>query len=103
MIEICNLRNCKVEFEYDIRVDRTSVLGNPYFMRNENQRDEVCEKYQAYFDARVSLNDLSFMTELRRLYKIYRKYGKLRLFCWCAPKRCHAETIKAFLEKYIQE
>ena len=23
------------------------------------------------------------------------------LACWCAPKRCHAETIKKFIEKYL--
>jgi hypothetical protein len=45
--------------------------------------------------------DEVFVNELRRLYKIYQQYGKLELFCWCAPKRCHAETIKRFLEKYI--
>jgi hypothetical protein len=28
----------------------------------------------------------------------YRQYGKLRLFCWCAPEQCHGETIKAWLE-----
>ena len=29
------------------------------------------------------------------------EFGKVRLFCWCAPKRCHGETIKKWLiEKY---
>ena len=39
-----------------------------------------------------------FTAELERLKKLHVEYGKLRLFCWCAPKRCHAETIKQFLE-----
>lgn len=118
MITIKNLRTAVMEAaqEFDVAVDRTSVLGNPFRMRNTSdaERDIVCGKYEIYFNAIVN-NDVktyhdfgvfdaqreAFMNELRRLYRIYRKYGKLNLFCWCAPKRCHAETIKKFLEKYI--
>ena len=35
---------------------------------------------------------------LDSLIATYKIYGKLRLFCWCAPKRCHGETIKRYLE-----
>jgi hypothetical protein len=49
----------------------------------------------------IKSKNVDFMNELRTLYKIYKQYGKLRLFCWCYPRRCHAETIKKFLEKYI--
>lgn len=113
-IEICNLRTSVCKNAWDVRVDRTSILGNPFYMNDESQRNNVCDEYQAYFDAIVTnhwkqLRDFGvsskeredFMNELRRLYKLAKQYGKLRLFCWCAPKRCHAETIKKFLEKYI--
>ena len=103
MIEICNLRNCKVEFDYDVKVDRTSVLGNPYRMYNETQRNKVCIDYELYFNAQIASNNVEFLNELRRLYKIHKQFGKLRLFCWCYPKRCHAETIKRFLEKYLEK
>lgn len=101
MIEICNLRYENIKFDYNIKVDRSSILGNKFYMKSEADRDKVCELYKDYFYNKVKNNDLEFMNELRRLYKIYKKYGKLRLFCWCAPKRCHSETIKDFLEKYI--
>lgn len=78
-------------------VGRPSVLGNPFVMRNEAQRDEVCERYQQWFDAKVSANDPLVMSELRRLFRIGKTQGTLRLVCFCAPKRCHAETIAAFL------
>lgn len=101
MIEICNLRKEKCRFEYDVRVDRSSVLGNKFYMKDETFRNEVCDKYEIYFNEKIRNNDELFLKELRRLYCIYKKYGKLRLFCWCYPRRCHAETIKKFLEKYI--
>lgn len=115
MIKVCSLRNNRLlSEEWQVRVDRASVLGNPFIMRDESERDAVCDEYQVYFDAIVN-NKLSvlknycvsskereeFMNELRRLYKLLRKYNTLELYCWCAPKRCHAETIKNFLEKYI--
>ncbi len=100
MIAIMNLRNTKPSKLYDARVDRNSPLGNIFYMVNEAQRDTVCEQYKEWFDYTVvQSKQLSSYTELLRLQTLYRQYGRLRLFCWCAPKRCHAETIKDWLEE----
>lgn len=99
-IEICNLRKIKPTHPYDIRVDRSSVLGNPFPMRGENQRDVVCDKYTDRFMDIMECNipeKRQFYDEVHRLKRLYQQHGKLRLFCWCAPKRCHAETIRSFL------
>lgn len=99
MIKICNLRTEKIEYAYDVRVDRTNkILGNPFFMKNEDMRDEVCIKYRAWIKEKLLNKDEVVINELKRIYGIYKQYGKLRLFCWCAPKRCHAETIKELIE-----
>ena len=110
MITISNLRNSKPQHPWQVRVDRSSVLGNPFPMKSESFRDHVCDLYESYFAQTIHKAKTSddpkaqnFIQELRRLYKIHRTYGKLELFCWCAPKRCHAETIKAFLERFITE
>lgn len=99
MIEIINLRYNKTENPYDIRVDRESVLGNPFYMKTELDRDKVCNMYHNYFAHMLSQNDKPFVNELQRLKEIHEEYNKLNLFCWCAPIRCHAETIKNWLEK----
>ena len=52
MIEIINMRKqnkLKVGVPV-IRVDRASVLGNPFYMHTEAERDEVCNKYEVYFN-----------------------------------------------------
>ena len=49
MICIKNLRNEKPNNAYDFKVDRSSVLGNPYYMFDECMRDDVCIKYEMYF------------------------------------------------------
>lgn len=95
-ILIKNLRNEKPTQPWQVRVDRASVLGNPFVMNNESERNLVCDKYEEYFKEQCNTNR-EFFDEIARIYHIYHNYGKLELFCWCAPKRCHAETIRNFL------
>lgn len=98
MIEICNLRTEKPIYEYDLKVDRSNkILGNQYYMHNESERDLVCEQYKLWIYKKLLQKDKNVIAELERITKIYKKYGKLRLFCWCAPKRCHAETIREII------
>lgn len=79
---------------------RPNPLGNPFPMRGEATRDAVCDQYQQWFETKVKSNDPAVMTELRKLYRIWKRDGQLNLVCWCAPKRCHCDTIKQFLEAH---
>ena len=83
-----------------VYVGRPGPLGNPFAMATEADRDAVCDRYAAYFAAKVAAGDAAVMNELRRLYRLHREHGTLVLGCYCAPKRCHADTIKAFLDAY---
>lgn len=99
-IVIKNLRNEKPVESWQVRVDRASPLGNPFFMKNEEQRDLVCDKYVEWFADVVDNIEADYplqRREIGRLLSIYKQYGKLELFCWCVPRRCHAETIKDYL------
>ena len=103
-IVICNLRNTKFENAYDVRVDRyNKVLGNKFYMSNENKRDLVCEQYKEWFYRMIAENNAEVINELNRLLDIYKRFGKLRLFCWCYPLRCHSETIKEYLMNEINK
>ena len=101
MIEICNLRKQKPIEPYDVKVDRSSILGNPFVMRSEIERDSVCDKYELHFKSKIKNKSERFLNEILNLINIYKKYNKLRLFCWCSPKRCHAETIKKYIEDNV--
>jgi hypothetical protein len=62
-----------------VYVGRGTPWGNPFVMRKESDRDEVCDR----FEREVLPNlDVSALT------------GK-HLVCWCAPKRCHADALLA--------
>ena len=104
MIRVVNIRNyVHKEGEILIKVDRSNkYLGNRFYMKTESQRDEVCDKYQEWFDNQIKNNNEDVLNELRRIYKVARD-DDIALGCWCYPKRCHAETILNFLSKYLDD
>lgn len=67
-----------------LRIDRQTVWGNPFPIRDGcpgNDRDAVCVKYWDHLGTTPSL--LARLPDLR---------GKV-LACWCHPKRCHGHEI----------
>ena len=84
-----------------IRIDRQSPVCNPFYMHNESERNKVCDQYQEYFNNNIANKDKcpEFIHYLRGIY-LTAKSTKVALACWCAPKRCHGETIKAFIESF---
>lgn len=101
MITIHNMRFEKIQRAFDIRVDRQSVLGNPYPLKCESDRYHVISEYAVWLTKRVEVPGSPQQLELKRIVELHEKYGLVRLFCWCAPLYCHAEIIKAHLDKMI--
>jgi hypothetical protein len=68
----------------DVLVDRRTLWGNPFKMKGTSQRerDRVCDEFEAYATERHAA-DPSWLAPLRGA----------NLVCWCAPKRCHADTL----------
>ena len=95
MITILNLRSQKPKHPWDFKVDRSSTVGNPFNMKNESARDKVCDQYRDWFY--YAAHNQDFFNYLNKLSEVYKQHGKINLFCWCSPKRCHAETIKEYL------
>ena len=100
MITIMNLREINISKSYDVKIDRSSILGNPFNMKSEMYRQSVCDQYYYWFQDQIKQDNIPFGEELDRLLALYKKHGYLRLFCWCAPLKCHGETIKEWLEEY---
>lgn len=100
MIKIGNIRTFKPDGSIVIKVDRTSILGNPFFMKNEEQRDTVCDQYDKYFNKK--LFSIHFSDEIDRITELA-KTNDITLLCWCYPKRCHAETIKKHIDKILED
>ena len=72
-----------------VYIGRGSNFGNPFVIGKDGDRDEVIEKYRAFFASR--LNSPEFRQALEKLR------GKA-LGCYCVPKACHGGIIKAYLD-----
>lgn len=92
-IIVRNKRTYKGPGEY---IGRPSILGNPFEMKAEKDRDKVIAEYREWFKIQIKENP-NFKEELIRLYKIALKQ-ELNLICWCAPKACHGDVIKDWIE-----
>lgn len=101
MINIINLKMyIPTKGEVLFKVDRTSPLGNPHYMRDESQRDRVCDLYDSNFSEFIK--DNIRLEYLNNILAALRAGHKVALGCHCYPKRCHAETIKAWLENKLK-
>ena len=100
MITIANQRKTR-PIDYHIYVDRGTIYGNPFKMTYESERDAVCDQYKTYFYEKLE-SDPTFYEAVEFIVDIAKKKD-IQLLCWCAPKRCHAETIKEYVEKRLKE
>ena len=83
MTEVVHIRRRK----FDVRIDRATKWGNPFMIGPDGDRDEVCDKHEAWIQTQPQL--LAALGELK---------GK-RLGCWCAPLRCHGDTLARLAEE----
>ena len=71
---------------------RGSNWGNPYVIGKDGDRDAVCDKFEAYAAERLSQQP-NWLEPL---------LGK-DLVCFCAPARCHCDTLLKMANKERSE
>lgn len=69
-----------------VYVGRPTKWGNPYHMHTPEQRDAVCDAFEA-----ALLRKFERDPDARR--RLREELGGKDLVCWCAPLRCHADTL----------
>lgn len=82
-----------------IFIGRPSPLGNPFPLHQEHDRDVICDLYERWLLSQIEKKNPVVLAELARLAKHAKCSGYLVLGCFCAPKRCHGDVIKAVLTK----
>lgn len=101
-IKVGRVKNPSTTF-LNMRVDRESVLGNPFVMGDESNRDHVCDQYQVHLLEKIRANDKAIVGRLTDIYDLVMAGHDVQLNCWCAPKRCHADLIKRTVEKAVEK
>ena len=103
MIKVVNLKDFEVhKYMHLVKVDRSTVLGNPFRIGVDGDRAEVIEKYRQSLWKHIQQRD-HISLALYDLYKGWKWHGIIYLGCWCAPKACHADIIKSCLEWMDEE
>ena len=77
-----------------------SPLGNP-FPVPQFSRDEALERYTDWLDDQLQRD-----TPARRAFDqlvAQARMGDLTLLCWCAPRACHADILKARIEQALED
>ena len=62
-----------------VRADRRSKYGNPFVMGEDGDRDYVCDCYALYYLPHKNFD--------------YSELEGKALGCWCAPQRCHCDSL----------
>lgn len=88
----------------NIRIDRATPLGNPYIMYRSEQRDEVCDGYEKFLAHELEQQENEpLLTAFEDIFNAVADGQIVNLQCHCSPERCHGESIRDQLIKYLEE
>lgn len=101
-VHVVNKHTHKPE-DCDVYIGRPSPLGNPFNLRPDIddpkvRRDEACDRFENGIGAHLNSTDGAAARDyLNHIRSVYLQHGKVNLVCYCAPRRCHGDTIKKLL------
>lgn len=88
----------------NVYVGRTTPVGNPFVMKHEGMRDEVCDDFKVYLNTKLARNDRHIVKWFDNMVTRLNTGEYLILGCHCAPRRCHADQLKEVLiEMYFTQ
>lgn len=102
--------NKKTHQECDccIYAGRPSILGNPFVMSNESQRQTVVDKYNVFLqeelkktnkEAAIGYKPSILYETLYNLAVRFNRGSEIHLMCFCSPKACHLDATKKAIEQ----
>jgi hypothetical protein len=84
-------------------VMRPSVLGNPFVIGKDGDRDEVIEKFRRYLWDAINQKNKKILAELGRIKSAALNGKNVYLMCCCKPANCHGDVIKRCIEWRIAQ
>jgi uncharacterized protein DUF4326 len=103
MIHVVNIRKPIPDYTAAVYIGRkmpgrpASPLANLYKIKRESERPEALNRYRLWLEQQMQ-SDTPARAEIQRLAEIAKRTDLL-LLCWCAPKPCHGDVIKEFIER----
>ena len=108
MIYVVNKYKHKADKRHDAYIGRGSEFGNPFTHKPLSatmaqfhcvSRETSITSFRAYFYERIR-KDTFFRNEALKLIQ-HAQDRDLNLVCFCAPKSCHGDIIKSYIETYL--
>lgn len=90
-IKVINIADARPPGYYCVDIMRPNVLGNPFFLKDENQRENCNKKFKNYL-----WNEMQNPNS--RVYKTLKRCAQtandIALVCCCKPKACHGDVAR---------
>ena len=88
----------------NIRIDRSTPLGNPYVMYRSAQRDSVCDSFDKFLEHELKeQNNEELLEYFEMIFNLVADGHVVNLQCHCSPLRCHGESIRNWLIHFLLE
>ena len=121
-VEVVDLTRCSESRERepgDVNIQRGTVLGTPFLLGGEGDRDDAVCSYWRLLGGDVGAHALgretglrvhessARVTHARRLHALRQlservvRGDRVRLTCGCAPRLCHGHAVKAWVERDV--
>jgi hypothetical protein len=79
-----------------VYVGRPTALGNPFPVKQFGREGAIAE-YRQWLWAQIQGKNPAVLKQLNYLLNTYAHEGAVEIECWCKPKACHGDVIKACL------
>src|SRR5262245_32451204 len=106
MIQVINIKAGIPDFTVAVYIGRqtlirpASPLASLLNIKHESERQEALLMYRKWLEEQMQ-TDTPARKEIERL-AIITSRSDLLLLCWCAPKACHGEVVKEFVERIVR-
>jgi hypothetical protein len=90
------------ELHHQVHRRCSSSLGNPFPMEHESQREDVIAEYRIWLWVMIKSGNEPVLNELRMLARAVHEHRVVTLYCYCAPKPCHANVVARAVDWIIK-
>lgn len=89
--------------EIVVHIDRPNLLSNPFIVNESTCRATSLLAFHADFGTEMERRKGQRYDEVCRIVKLLQRGQDVILMCWCYPLPCHGQTIKQWIEKFLNE
>jgi len=98
-IDEASLRMNPKVYVMNIMQNSGSLFGNPFYKEYGLTRAQRIEKFKIYFEDKMLNGDAEGTRDwMIAIVDLYKNGVDIALVCACAPKPCHGDVIKLWIE-----